>query len=57
MTDNKSMEVWLVPVAGTRVVLPFRISVLTMIGTAVIEADDFSVASGASGSHTAVPTP
>ncbi len=43
MANNKSLEVWLAPVAGTRVVFPFRISVLTMLGTTVIEADDFSV--------------
>ena len=29
--------------AGTHVVMPFRISVLTLLGTTVIEADEFSV--------------
>ena len=43
MADNKSMEVWLAPVAGTRVVFPFRMSLMTMLGTTVIEADEFSV--------------
>ncbi len=43
MADNKSMEVWLAPIGGTRVVFPYRISVLTMLGTTVIEADEFSV--------------
>ena len=43
MADNKSLEVWLAPVAGTRVVFPFRISLLTLLGTTVIEADEFSV--------------
>jgi hypothetical protein len=42
MADNKNLEAWLAPIAGTRVVFPFRISVLTMVGTTVIEADDFS---------------
>ena len=42
MADNKNLEVWLAPIAGTRFVIPFRISVLTMIGTTVIEADDFA---------------
>jgi hypothetical protein len=43
MAENRNLEVWLAPLAGTRIVLPFRISVLTMIGTTVIEADEFSV--------------
>lgn len=42
MADNKDIEVWLAPVAGTRVVFPFRISVLTLLGTVVIEAEEFA---------------
>lgn len=41
MADNKNLEVWLAPLEGTRLVFPFRISVRTMIGTTVIEADQF----------------
>ena len=51
MADNRNLEVWLAPVAGTRLVFPFRISVLTLLGTTVIEADEFSVDSPA---HAAV---
>ncbi len=43
MADNKDIEVWLAPLGGTRTVFPFRISVMTLIGTTVIEADEFSV--------------
>ncbi len=43
MTENKEMEVWLAPVGRTRFVMPFRISVMTMIGTTVIEATEFGV--------------
>lgn len=49
MAENRNLEAWLAPVAGTRVVLPFRISVLTMVGTVVIEADEFTT--GAATSH------
>ena len=42
MADNKDLEVWVAPVAGTRLVFPFRISVRTMVGTTVIEADEFA---------------
>lgn len=38
MEDNRDMDVWLVPVAGTNVYLPYRISVKTMIGTTVLQA-------------------
>ena len=41
MAENRSMEVWLAPVGSTRFVIPYRISVATMIGTTVIEATNF----------------
>ncbi|MBS7533482.1 DUF3108 domain-containing protein [Ancylobacter sonchi] len=41
MMRNKEMYVWLAPVAGTRVLAPFRASVATAIGVAQIEAVSF----------------
>lgn len=41
MMENKEMYVWLVPISGTRFMAPFKISVATMIGTAVLEATSF----------------
>ncbi len=41
MTEMKDMEVWLVPVAGTRVLVPFRFSVPTPLGLGVLEATQF----------------
>ena len=49
MTENKNMEVWLAPIESARVLMPYRISVRTMIGTAVIEASEFSVQTGVAG--------
>ncbi len=43
MAENKNIEVWLAPIESARVLLPYRISVSTMIGTTVIEASQFSV--------------
>ena len=43
MAENRDMEVWLAPIGGAGVVMPFRISVRTMVGTAVVEATEFSV--------------
>jgi hypothetical protein len=41
MADNKDLEVWLAPIASDHVLIPFRVSVRTMIGTTVIEAQEF----------------
>jgi Protein of unknown function (DUF3108) len=41
MVDNKDMEVWLAPLSGSNISVPFKISVATMIGTTVIEALEF----------------
>jgi hypothetical protein len=43
MADNKDLEVWLAPIASDRVLFPFRVSVRTMIGTTVIEAQEFRI--------------
>ena len=37
----RSMEVWLAPIAGTRVLVPFRAEVPTPIGSAVLNATQF----------------
>ena len=41
MADNKDLEVWLAPITSDRVLFPFRVSVRTMIGTTVVEAQEF----------------
>ena len=43
MAENKDIEVWLAPVGGANVLMPFRVSLRTMMGTAVAEASEFSV--------------
>lgn len=45
MTENRDMEAWLAPVGNSRVVVPYRISVKTQIGTTIIEAREFNVSS------------
>ena len=47
MAQNKDIEVWLAPVGANRVLVPFRISMATMIGHLNIEADEFSPAAKA----------
>jgi len=38
---QRDMEIWLAPVAGTHVVVPFRLSIPTPFGTGVLEATQF----------------
>jgi hypothetical protein len=42
MAANRDLEVWLAPIAGTRVLAPWRIVVGTQIGRLTIEATRFS---------------
>jgi hypothetical protein len=43
MADNKDLEVWLAPIASDHILFPFRVSVRTMVGTAVVEAQEFRI--------------
>lgn len=43
LSEAQDMEIWLAPVTGTRLVVPFRISVPTPLGDAVVEATQFQV--------------
>ena len=38
MADNKDIQVWLIPVGGSRVMIPARIMLRTMIGMLAIDA-------------------
>lgn len=43
MEANEDIEAWLAPVGQSRVLMPYRISIRTMIGTTVLEASRFEV--------------
>lgn len=43
MEANRDMEVWLAPIAGTRTLLPWKISVRTQMGLALITATSFQI--------------
>jgi hypothetical protein len=43
MADNKDIEVWLAPIGSSNLLMPYRISVRTMVGMAVAEATEFRV--------------
>ena len=42
MAENRNMDAWFAPVNGGKMLIPYRISVKTMIGTTVIEAEAFN---------------
>jgi Protein of unknown function (DUF3108) len=42
MVENRAMDTWLAPANGGKVLIPYRISVKTMVGTTVIEAEGFN---------------
>lgn len=41
LTKLREIEVWMAPIAGTRVLVPFRLQGPTRIGQAVLQADEF----------------
>jgi hypothetical protein len=41
LTEQRDMEVWLAPIAGTRLLVPFRMSIPTPLGKGVMEATQF----------------
>ncbi|WP_040771906.1 DUF3108 domain-containing protein [Rhodopseudomonas sp. B29] len=43
LIEQRKMEVWLVPLTGTRVLVPFKVKIPTPLGNAVLEATQFVV--------------
>lgn len=41
LTHQRDMEVWMVPIAGTRILVPFRIAIPTPLGIAALQATQF----------------
>jgi hypothetical protein len=42
LTDGREIELAFAPIAGTRLLAPFRLSIASMLGSLVIEATDFT---------------
>ena len=43
MAENRDIEAWLAPIERAHVVVPFHIALMTLAGTAVVDAVEFSV--------------
>jgi hypothetical protein len=41
LQETRDIEIWLVPIAGTRVLVPYRVSVPTLFGNATLQALQF----------------
>ena len=41
LMDLRDIEMWLAPIAGTRVMVPYRVSVPTPIGIGIMQATQF----------------
>ena len=52
LSEGREMEMALAPVAGTRLLAPFRILVVSMLANLVIEANRFEVAAQQVGAST-----
>lgn len=48
LVDQRDMELWLAPIAGTRLMVPYRASIPTPIGLGVLQAKQFVSIPGAS---------
>jgi hypothetical protein len=44
MASNRDIDVWLVPVEHAHVVVPFRVSIRTQAGVAIVDATEFHIA-------------
>src|SRR6185437_5961256 len=51
LTAQRNMEIVLVPIAGTRILVPYRMTVPTPIGTAVLEATQFVTSAAPPAQH------
>lgn len=45
LSEGRDIEVWLVPVTGTRILAPVRLSVASLIGSMVLQANQFETTS------------
>lgn len=46
LIEGRDIEIWFVPVAGTRVLAPVRLSIASGIGTMLLRADQFEMSTG-----------
>jgi hypothetical protein len=55
LTKLREMEIWLAPIAGTRILVPFRAQGPTPIGDVILEATQFATTTGPTRASVAAP--
>ncbi|MBV9556534.1 MAG: DUF3108 domain-containing protein [Pseudolabrys sp.] len=57
LQETRDIEIWLAPIAGTRVLIPYRVSIPTLFGNAILQAAQFETeAQAPSPSRAATPS-
>jgi len=41
LQETRDIEIWLAPIAGTRILIPYRVSIPTLFGNAILQASQF----------------
>ena len=41
LQETRDIEIWFAPIAGTRVLIPYRVSIPTLFGNAILQATQF----------------
>jgi hypothetical protein len=58
LVEQRNIELWLAPVAGTRLLVPYRVSIPTPLGMGILQATQFvSVPYPPAASPTSLKTP
>ena len=57
LQETRELEIWLVPIAGTRIVVPYRVSIPTFFGIAILQATQFETEAQAPAPSRATSTP
>ena len=57
LQETRELEIWLVPIAGTRIVVPYRVSIPTFFGIAILQATQFETEAQAPAPNRATSTP
>jgi Protein of unknown function (DUF3108) len=55
LQETRDIEIWLVPIAGTRVLIPYRVSIPTLLGNAMLQATQFDTEAQAPPTRAANP--
>jgi hypothetical protein len=56
MEQNRTIEAWLAPIEGTKMLVPWRVSMSTKVGTLIMQATEFTTSADATAPAAQAPT-